>query len=359
MGHPEMGNPRKEFEVMQARLLLAIVVIAVATTPLLAVEVGDKAPEIKASDWYNLPSGMKTLKPAQLSGQIVMVEFWATWCGPCRRSIPHLNEVNSKYKSRGVILVSLSDETDSKVAPFIKQNNMQYIIGCGAESVARAYGVEAIPAVFLIDPDGVIAWKGNPSSVEYELDKLLKDKPPRQKGFLADMSAEDSLKKAKKLYEDKKYLDALKAYEELSKSFKGTKPAREALTQIKKIKGNSRIMEIIKKEEAEKRANGWLEVARVCLQYGDKADAEKYYRRILKECAGTQQEKIARAELKSMGSEAKENANDEDSKDKDKAKSDDKKKGEDKKKGKDKPDEKQKDKGEGEDEGGDDEEEDE
>jgi thiol-disulfide isomerase/thioredoxin len=333
---------------MQARMLVVIGILALAAAPVMALEVGDKAPEVKASDWYNLPGGLKSLKPSHLSGQIVLVEFWATWCGPCKASIPHLNDVQEKYKSRGVIIVSLSDETNSVVEPFVPKNNMRYIVGSGAKKSTQDYGVDAIPAAFLIDPDGVIAWKGHPSGVEDELDRLLKDKPARQKGILAEMSADGALKKAKKLDEDKKYSDALRAYEEIAKNYKGTKPAKDALARIKKMKGNSRIMETIKKDQAEKVSAGWLEVARVCLQYGEKTDAEKYYRRILKEYPDTKQAKLARTELKSMGKDIGDESNKDKGKDKDKAKGKDKSADE----KKDKP---KGDKDDGDDEGGDDE----
>lgn len=263
-------------------------------------EVGDEAPEVSADEWYNLPSGVKSLKKSHLQGQIVIVEFWATWCGPCKASIPHLAQLHKKYQSRGVVLVALSGESPSDVKDFVKKNNMPYVVGSGAASTGSEYGVEGIPQAFLIAPDGKIAWKGHPAVVLPELERLLKVHPAKQKGFLVETNADAALVKAKKLYKEKKYGEALTAYEELGRDFKGTKPAREARSLLSKMKGNSRIMGIIKAEEAERISSGWLEVARMCVQYGDKEDAAKYYQRILKEYATTKTAVVARTELGSI-----------------------------------------------------------
>ena len=85
---------------------------------------------------------MKTLEPKDLKGQIVVAEFWATWCGPCLRSVPHLVDIQKKFRNKGVILVALTEEGDSKVQPFIEKYKMSYIIGTGAGITQRAYGIK-------------------------------------------------------------------------------------------------------------------------------------------------------------------------------------------------------------------------
>lgn len=335
---------------MKTSVLAMLGVLGLVFAPAFAEgpEVGDKAPEVTAEKWYNLPSGIKTLKPSHLEGQIVIVEFWATWCGPCKKTIPHLAQLHEKFKSRGVVLLGLSDEDEQTVEDFMKKTKMPYIVGSGAQAAVESYGVTAFPTAYLIGPDGKVAWKGNAAAVDYELERLLKDNPPTKKGLLAEKSAEAALKDAKKLYDEKKYTEALKAYDEITKDFKGTKPAKDAQEALKKMKGSSRVMEIIKTEEADRVSSGWLEVARMCLQYGEKEDAFKYYRRIIKEYPNSKAATYARDELKSAGGTTAS------AKDKDESTAKDKKKdsGQKDKKDGDKKDKVDKKKGEG---GGDDE----
>jgi len=136
------------------------------------------APEIEAAYWLN--SGPLTL--AGLRGKIVVLEFWATWCPPCKRSIPHLVDLHRKYGERGVVIVSLTDEARETVEPFAKELGMTYAVGGGSKSGA-AYDVTGIPHAFLIDPAGAIAWEGHPlQGLDEALEAQLKKTPPRTGG---------------------------------------------------------------------------------------------------------------------------------------------------------------------------------
>jgi thiol-disulfide isomerase/thioredoxin len=151
-------------------LMIAVAVaglVALATVEAApATLVGKAAPEIQAAYWINSPA----LKLADLKGKLVVLEFWATWCPPCRKSIPHMIELNKTFAGKGVVIIGLSDEAQDKVAPFAKQMAMDYAIGGGSKSSAL-YGVTGIPTVFIIDPAGKIAWEGHP--LDPEFDKAL------------------------------------------------------------------------------------------------------------------------------------------------------------------------------------------
>jgi thiol-disulfide isomerase/thioredoxin len=118
---------------------------------------GGAAPEIKAGYWLN--SDPLTLDG--LKGQVVVLEFWATWCPPCRVSIPHLIQLHKEYKDKGVVFVSLTDEPRGTVEPFAKEMGMGYAIG-GDSSSSEAYGVRGIPTAFIISRQGQVAWEGHP-----------------------------------------------------------------------------------------------------------------------------------------------------------------------------------------------------
>ena len=152
------------------KTLALVVAAAVGLAALAAVQaaapaslVGKPAPEIKAAYWINTPG----LKLSDLTGKVVVVEFWATWCPPCRKSIPHLIELNKKFADKGVVFIGLSDETQDKVAPFVKQMNMDYAVG-GGSPTGNLYGVTGIPTAFIVDTTGKVAWEGHPMDPEFE-----------------------------------------------------------------------------------------------------------------------------------------------------------------------------------------------
>ncbi|MBA4406223.1 hypothetical protein C0389_03015 [bacterium] len=109
---------------------------------------------------FTLPtSDGKTLKLSDLKGKVVIVDFWATWCPPCRKGIPDLIALKKKYGSKGfeIIGVSVDTETKSEVVPFIKDYKINYPVVYGNMNVYQQYGgIRAIPTSFVIDKQGKI-----------------------------------------------------------------------------------------------------------------------------------------------------------------------------------------------------------
>ena len=141
-----------------------------------AVTVGKTAPEINAGSWYNADG--KKVSLADLKGKVTVVEFWATWCPPCRKSIPHLNKLHKKYKDKGVVIIGLSNEKSDTVKKFVKKQNMKYIVGAGSKS-GGTYGVSGIPTAFIIGADGTLLWKGHPmNGMDAALEKAVKSVKP-------------------------------------------------------------------------------------------------------------------------------------------------------------------------------------
>lgn len=132
--------------------------------------VGQSAPEIQAGSWLN--GGPQTL--AALRGKVVLVEFWATWCGPCRQSIPHLKELYARLSPQGLAMVSLTSEHPDAVEPFAKEMGMTYPIGMDS-TTADTYGVRGIPYAVVVDRQGKIVWEGHPmGGLDQALEKALK-----------------------------------------------------------------------------------------------------------------------------------------------------------------------------------------
>ena len=99
----------------------------------------------------------KVIELSTLKGKVVLVNFWATWCPPCRAEIPDFIKVYTAYKSKGleIIGIALDEEGWTKVKPFIERNKMNYPVVLGDAKVVRDYGSpEGIPTTFFIDKNG-------------------------------------------------------------------------------------------------------------------------------------------------------------------------------------------------------------
>ena len=111
--------------------------------------------------------------------KVVIVNFWATWCGPCRHEIPDFNEVYSRYRERGVEILGISVDQDSEtvVPPFLRSYPMTYPVLLGSPELTYQYGIRGLPTTFIIDRSGKIASRiigmTSAARLESELAKLL------------------------------------------------------------------------------------------------------------------------------------------------------------------------------------------
>jgi cytochrome c biogenesis protein CcmG/thiol:disulfide interchange protein DsbE len=92
-----------------------------------------------------------------LQGKVVFVDFWATWCPPCRYSIPVLMSLYDKYQSRGFIVLGISNESKSTLTTYRDDNNINYPILIDDQNIMQAYGVQSIPNMFIFNKQGKIA----------------------------------------------------------------------------------------------------------------------------------------------------------------------------------------------------------
>ncbi len=120
----------------------------------------------------------KTLRLNDFKGKVVLLDFWATWCGPCRIEIPWFMEFQRRYKDKGftVIGVSMDENGWEAVRPFVEEMKMNYPVVIGTDKTSSDFGgVEVLPTTFLIDKEGriVITRLGLTSKDEFE--KAIQD----------------------------------------------------------------------------------------------------------------------------------------------------------------------------------------
>ncbi len=119
---------------------------------------GKKGPPIKVGQWL-------TSEPST-EGKVVMVEFWATWCGPCLRSIPHLNKLHDRHREK-MVIIGVSDEDAATVRAFMQKTRFNYTVAIDQRrTIINAVKPRGIPHTIIMSPDGIVRWQGNPLSLE-------------------------------------------------------------------------------------------------------------------------------------------------------------------------------------------------
>lgn len=143
-----------------------------------------------APDFVLKDSNGNPVKLSDYKGKVVLLNFWATWCGPCALEIPWFMEFEQQYKSQGfaVLGVSMDDDGWNAVKPYIAEHKLNYRVLLGNDSVAQLYGgLDALPTTFIVDRDGKIAFPAhvgliNKSEYVQEVTSLLSDKQTRGDG---------------------------------------------------------------------------------------------------------------------------------------------------------------------------------
>jgi cytochrome c biogenesis protein CcmG/thiol:disulfide interchange protein DsbE len=139
-----------------------------------------------APDFTLKDANGRTVTLSEYKGKVVLLNFWATWCGPCKIEIPWFMDFEQQYKDRGfaVLGVSMDEEGWEAVKPYVEEKRINYRVALGNDSVGDLYGgIESLPTTFVIDRDGRVAaaHKGLISKSDYqnEILQLLDSKADR------------------------------------------------------------------------------------------------------------------------------------------------------------------------------------
>ena len=158
-------------------LLLAAVLGGIASSAVRAgTKVGDSFPDLRA---YKLEGQL----PGDLKDKVVVVDFWASWCGPCKESFPIMNELHRKYRDQGVVILAVNvDESRADMDAFLKQHAAEFpVIRDAAQKLVEKVEVGTMPSSFILDRAGKVrfmhtGFKGEETRKKYleEISSLLK-----------------------------------------------------------------------------------------------------------------------------------------------------------------------------------------
>ena len=135
-------------------------------------------PNGKAPNFALKTSAGKTIELEKLKGKVVVVNFWATWCGPCRKEIPGFQEVYKQYQGKGLEIVGISLDRNGwdVVKPYVEQKQIGYPVVIGDGDLADAYGgIDAIPTTFIVDKKGNIVQQHVGYMSQQELENQIKN----------------------------------------------------------------------------------------------------------------------------------------------------------------------------------------
>ncbi|MEL6104504.1 MAG: TlpA disulfide reductase family protein [Planctomycetota bacterium] len=187
---------------MKRLTLILAACVAVAALTLQPAEaepslgIGSKAPALDIEHWVQDGDGRFNHTTEFESGNVYVVEFWATWCGPCIQSMPHLAELQNRFRDSGVQIISISDESLDEIEAFLNRNHPQakksfaeitsaYSLttdpdGSSYRSYMEAAGQNGIPTAFVVGKSGLVEWIGHPSELDEPLAAVTNDEWDRE-----------------------------------------------------------------------------------------------------------------------------------------------------------------------------------
>lgn len=145
---------RRTFQVIRGSLLAGVsILLLLSASAASALEAGAKPPEIGLKDFSGKPVSLASLK-----GKVVLVDFWATWCAPCKEELPVLQKLYAKYRKQGFVVVAVSVDKDAKNArKFAKKLGLSFpVVHDAGHKVSGAYKPPKMPSSYVIDRKGIV-----------------------------------------------------------------------------------------------------------------------------------------------------------------------------------------------------------
>ncbi len=296
-----------------ARLLgLLLVVGPAAKATGQTIARGRVLPPFKETDFRT----GKTIDLESFRGKVVLIHFWATWCGPCRAELPNIKANYEKYRRRGFEIISISLDKDlEKCREHIEKEKLDwYHIADGKlwdARLAKRYGIESIPRAILIGRDGkVISENARGAALAQAIEEGLKQTFEPEKDDEVEAAAKAKLAEADNLRAAGRYAEALAIYDELGTKYAARPTGEVANARARDMRADPKIMKSIEAEqaaaaerEAEKKGGEWLRLAREMKKANNIALARKYYQRVIDTYPQSKVAETARAELAQLPKE--------------------------------------------------------
>jgi peroxiredoxin len=153
--------------------LLLLATVSLLVNPAAAITLKKTAERKRAPDFELKDRNGKIVRLSDYAGKVILLDFWATWCGPCKSSIPWFNELYNKYGPEGLVVLGISMDEDgwTAVKPFMEKLPITYPVLLGNKRVAYLYGeVDSLPLAFFVDRNQRVAaiHLGAPSKKDFE-----------------------------------------------------------------------------------------------------------------------------------------------------------------------------------------------
>lgn len=217
--------------------------------------IGDKAPKLDIEHWVSDRDGQFSGFTGFENDKVYIVEFWATWCGPCISSMPHIVETQDKYADKGVQIISVSNEDLETVEKFLKktvrgEEEMTYAELTSAyclttdpdksvsEDYMRAAGQNGIPTAFIVGKTGEIEWIGHPMRMDKPLEEVVEGNWDREafgKEFAAKQKEGLMMNSIVKLLRSDKAQEALTMIDDVLENDSET-VSKRMLSQLKSMR---------------------------------------------------------------------------------------------------------------------------
>ncbi|WP_179336330.1 TlpA family protein disulfide reductase [Winogradskyella costae] len=194
------------------------------------IKVNEKAPKINITNWIeNIPNDKN------LNDKYIVLEFWATWCGPCIAAVPHMNEIQKEFNQKDLYYISITDESVAKVERSLKRIEFKSIVVTDLTKETQINfgdgikGLEEYPLTVLIDKSGTIKWIGEPKNLNYAImSKFLSNGNTENTDF--DLKKNVSFKEQKQTFDFKELMSnkEVKYYFELQET-ESTETSKQAI----------------------------------------------------------------------------------------------------------------------------------